>query len=390
MSQPRRSPRNQENGDNDREIIDVLTAICNKLDKLTTIESLLRDQLNKSQEQDQNFEAIGAALGLQINTENEVNAQVSTSRDITNELNKLRLIETVSKSKKYIREWRDLQNKRHQAYFNSIRDASQSEIYQQFLARTPPYVPQKHRIKDIPNEPQNERDIRLERCIEDLRMEINLLKERSKTQEAKYKSFDSKALNIIDTKHTGIINEKLKEKWAEETSSREIKAQESWAKKKEFLMKLPEKENETNNDENSNERFIVKKKKRRPNGRKDLNRPSNSATGGRDNRNSRPRSRSRPRPLKAPGGRDNRNSRSRSRSKSRSRPPKQNNGRSGSINRNRSASGNRNGSNPSARGRPQRPTYSQVVSFNNGGGRQNGHFLETGRSRKGRFRPRNQ
>lgn len=178
-----------------------------------------------------------SVVGLAVN-DNKNRTMIDSVSQAMNE-NTL-LNEAYRQRKRIINTWKINLNKRKQLFWNYYKQKQLSCIYETWIGRESPILPQKYLIREIEGELLEETTIRFELAVQTFTAEIRLAELKKKRFEDKYREIDSLMNDEIEKLCSNEIADTLKEIWAKEVSSEEAKSAKIWEPKKAFLIRYEE------------------------------------------------------------------------------------------------------------------------------------------------------
>ena len=109
-----------------------------------------------------------------------------------------------------------------------LKNNGKAEIYEKWINSTPIILPRKIQIKQIPNEPEQQRTLREKMALDSLKMEIELLRLRANSHEQKFKSTDVNMEEEISKKAVDMLYENTTKLWREKCEKEELASLQRW------------------------------------------------------------------------------------------------------------------------------------------------------------------
>lgn len=133
--------------------------------------------------------------------------------------------------------WQRQLKKRSQLYWQCMNTENTAVIYETWANGDKKIIPQKFLMKDLPNESQEEGEIRRNATLRKLHDEINLLKIRAEHHKEKYTNIDAEMNAFLESHFNDNDLADIKDLWCEETANKESKSAQRWLKKQQWLEK---------------------------------------------------------------------------------------------------------------------------------------------------------
>lgn len=239
--------RNAESGEID--LRTILGGISNKLDNIVDVLHEISFQHRKEYEQQetstQAFQSSMTKIQQDVNKVIVENKKRSARQNV---LTNRRKIEST---------WQRQLNKRSQLYWQCMNAENTAVIYETWANDDKKIIPRKFLMKDLPNESQEESDIRRSATLRKLNDEINLLKIRAERHKQKYENVDAEMNASLKSQFNEDDLADIKGLWREETAIQESKSSQRWMSKQQWLEKYAE--------EFNNAKFTKPKSDRRRN-----------------------------------------------------------------------------------------------------------------------------
>ena len=135
-------------------------------------------------------------------------------------------------------EWESNVKSRSKFFRNFVKNDRKSQLYDDWAAKSPNYIPFKFRPKRIPGEKEHHRNARIEEAKQKYSRERELLKEYAQSHLENVRKIDKRTAELFRSK---VDNDQqysvLWEQWAKETRKEESRAQLLWTRNERFLRK---------------------------------------------------------------------------------------------------------------------------------------------------------
>ena len=155
---------------------------------------------------------------------------------ILREMNDIQILVQAQKQKDQMSEmWKRQLNERKKAFWRMYRNKKTAEIYKEWNNKEKPILPSQFLIKEVDGEVRTETELRANLALCKFNTEISLMETRQKRYEETFLSIDTAMLTEISEKHTGLLQEKIKTMWKEETTREEEISIKLWEKNKLFF-----------------------------------------------------------------------------------------------------------------------------------------------------------
>lgn len=232
----RRSTRTLE--DQPKETPELLNTICLKLDTINqSLQQIITNQQNERKRKEETYDTIITSIS---DIQQSVSVAVNKSEQAGIRIDVHRHRKSIAPT------WQQHLNKRKQLYWDSLNNENTAVIYETWIHKETKVIPKKFLMKEISNEDAREREIRKLSVINQFKAEINLLKIRADRQNAAYKKVDDDMTSFLENHFSDDTLEELKKLWSEETTNEEIKSQQKWISKQNWM---EEYEENFNNDD---------------------------------------------------------------------------------------------------------------------------------------------
>ena len=159
--------------------------------------------------------------------------ELSTDNFIADSSSVKRQVTKIKKSLSGV--WKKSLNERKQAYWNNLRFQNTAVVYESWLGKENPVIIRKFRPKLIIGEHEEDRTIRKENALRNVEAEIRILKNKARRHETKFRQVDDEMQTIFSRKAQGEVFENLKDIWKNDCEREEIKSNEIWENKKNWL-----------------------------------------------------------------------------------------------------------------------------------------------------------
>ena len=147
--------------------------------------------------------------------------------------------------KNNLRMWKSSLNNRKLTFFNTIKNREKAKIYRDFLTTDPVFIPRKLREKHTPHDTEEQKNIKAELEIAKLNTEIKLLENKSTISSNKYLEIDEGMRENIRNMCSEDTHVFLRELWDSDCKEQEEKSIQILQRKIDWLIKLPELDEET-------------------------------------------------------------------------------------------------------------------------------------------------
>lgn len=137
---------------------------------------------------------------------------------------------------KNIQFWNQKLKLRRIAFWNMVKNAEKSKIYQSWLMSGPTVIPRKLQIPEIRGEPENQRVRREKLVLEKFKTEIDLLQMRGKYNEDKFQSIDHEVYLHFQKNLQPDILERIIKLWNDDCIKEETNSIERWTKSEKWLL----------------------------------------------------------------------------------------------------------------------------------------------------------
>ena len=147
--------------------------------------------------------------------------------------------------------WTNTLNTRKQAFWNYHRAKRTAETFENLLSMEPPQMPRKFLPRVIPNEPEDELQIRRDLAVEKFKNEINMQKKRMEKYQEKFSKLDAEMVTHITTKYGNDLYDILIKEWEIDCTKQEEISVKRFNNKEEWFLNNSESEyrNSRNNDD---------------------------------------------------------------------------------------------------------------------------------------------
>ena len=165
----------------------------------------------------------------------------------TNDPSVTRIIENHSKL------WKETLQKRKFAFYNHLKNEQKAAIYEDYLTKTPPFIPDVCKEKDIPGQSSEEWvKLKNEREIANIVHNVEKMRAFANQHKKNIEDLDTSIATNFNHQNEEVKN-KIMDLWKAEVQVEENVSKDIWKKKKEFLSSLPEKKDKESSRENGNE-----------------------------------------------------------------------------------------------------------------------------------------
>jgi len=200
--------------------------------KLEIIQMTLTEMLDISRSANSNVldnlsEIVSSISNLSTVFSNEIaDCEINFQPDIRS------VVKTANGIKKsLIKIWKKSLNERKQAFWNSMKFTKISAIYENWLKQSTPVLPRKLRPINIPGEHEEDRAIRKENAIQNMKSEIKIINNKAERLSTLFKKIDSEMGEIFANGSEDDVLQKLQEMWQEACIREEEKSVQIWRKK---------------------------------------------------------------------------------------------------------------------------------------------------------------
>ena len=133
--------------------------------------------------------------------------------------------------------WKKSLNERKQAYWNYLKCDNTANTYTEWSEKEDPVLLRKFRLRDIPGEHEDDRQIRRDTAISAFKAEIRIMKNRAERYNTTYRKVDSEMSEIFERRsgHNDEIRDKLITMWERECKDEEERSESIWIKKRDWL-----------------------------------------------------------------------------------------------------------------------------------------------------------
>ena len=156
---------------------------------------------------------------------------LQTNLQTINNISEIQLREEAFKARKrIIQTWQRNLNTRKIAYWNSYKTGKEAEQYQQCISKENPLILRKFRPNELPNEQEEEKTVRKNRALQNVKSEIEVLTLKTSRFENKYIKMDENMEKIIRERIDPHLQEELLIIWKKECLKEESKSKNMWLK----------------------------------------------------------------------------------------------------------------------------------------------------------------
>ena len=221
---------------------ELLQEVLKKIDSLnTTLQEILK--VTKSD----NSSLISAILGIEnklIELKNSTSENTDRNDEdiviINDENNFTPDIQSLQQQATKIRRsiisvWKKSINERKQAYYNHLKCRETADVYVEWSQKDKPVLPRKLRLRTIPGEHIDDKEIRIETAISAFNAEIKLMKNRAERYKVTYEKVDSEMISIFDKRANEEVSERLRMMWEKECTDEEERSATIWKQKGAWL-----------------------------------------------------------------------------------------------------------------------------------------------------------
>lgn len=222
----------------DGEMKEILTTISSKLDTINdSLNKMIDNQRNCNEARQETSRNVAASINkIQESVSEVIKHSKATSR--SNEISKQR--RSISQT------WNNHLNKRKQLYWHSLNSENTAIIHETWINKEKKIIPRKFLMKHIRDETEEEKNIRQNLVVEKFQAEIEMLKIRANRHQAKYRQVDQEMNDLLEKQFDENTAGELEALWIAECKKEEVKSQDRWQTKQQWLEKYEE--SFTNND----------------------------------------------------------------------------------------------------------------------------------------------
>lgn len=145
--------------------------------------------------------------------------------------------------------WNDSLQKRKMTYYNKLQNEEKANIFEEYLAKDPPYIPDICKEKDVVGQTSEEwLKMKKEKEISNTKHNIDRMRVFAKHHEEKLEEIDATIIENFEHQ-TEEVKNKIKKIWQTEVKVEENVSRDIWKKKKEFLKSRPDEDKPSPSEE---------------------------------------------------------------------------------------------------------------------------------------------